>query len=119
MVALDVDGCDLGERRAGAARPLVRAWQDSDEVRARICSTGAGRAPKLSKRAETPGPASGTIRIIAFAAAPGAFGAASPRSLTLTLTAETASIKHKTWKHHAAEALAGTGVHASRPSMPT
>ena len=33
----------------------------------------------------------------------------------MTSLAELALPVHKTWKHHAAEALAGTGVHASRP----
>jgi len=33
----------------------------------------------------------------------------------LTLAADTAHPKHKNWKAHATEALAGTGVHASRP----
>jgi phosphoenolpyruvate carboxykinase (ATP) len=33
----------------------------------------------------------------------------------LTLAADVPHIKHKTWKARAAEALAGTGIHASRP----
>ena len=33
----------------------------------------------------------------------------------MTLAADTAHPKHKNWKAHATEALAGTGVHASRP----
>ena len=33
----------------------------------------------------------------------------------MTFLAEAGTPKHRTWKHHAAEALGGTGVHASRP----
>ena len=33
----------------------------------------------------------------------------------MTLAADTAHPRHRNWKTHAAEALAGTGVHASRP----
>jgi phosphoenolpyruvate carboxykinase (ATP) len=33
----------------------------------------------------------------------------------LTLAADSTHARHPTWKHHAAEALSGTSVHASRP----